>query len=209
MILHNVAVLEEDFLPLGGSGQSNPVQDRGFLWFELLITAAYLRIASGLVERVLLSGRGGAVERVSLATEVEGAMAALEGIARAMVAGERGNDELARMILVRYSVQAAIDRAVSLAFELLGGMAFIQVTGGLVLARRGARSFLAPTPAVAVQHTPWRVPRRQPAGAGLTREVRIACRQPIPTLARFVRALTLSREVTHRYSTLNSVSDSL
>jgi alkylation response protein AidB-like acyl-CoA dehydrogenase len=101
------------------------VQDRGFLWFEMLITASYLGIASALVERVLLSERGGANERVSLATEVEGAMAALEGVARAMVAGERGNDELARMLLVRYAGQAAIDRATSLAVELLGGMAFI------------------------------------------------------------------------------------
>jgi alkylation response protein AidB-like acyl-CoA dehydrogenase len=126
VILSDVAVAEEDFLPLGGPGRSNAVQDSGFLWFELLITASYLGIASGLVERVLASRRGGATERVSLASELEGGMAALEGIARAMDAGECGNDELARMILVRYAVQAAIDRATSLAFELLGGMTFIQ-----------------------------------------------------------------------------------
>jgi alkylation response protein AidB-like acyl-CoA dehydrogenase len=125
VILNDVLVPLEDFLPLGGPGRQNAVQDRGFLWFEMLITASYLGIASALVERVLLSERGGANERVSLATEVEGAMAALEGVARAMVAGERGNDELARMLLVRYAGQAAIDRATSLAVELLGGMAFI------------------------------------------------------------------------------------
>jgi alkylation response protein AidB-like acyl-CoA dehydrogenase len=125
VILRDVLVPEDAFFPLGGSGRQNAVQDRGFLWFELLITASYLGIASALVERVLLSDRGGAAERVSLAMEVEGAMAALEGIARAMLAGERGNDELARMLLVRYAVQAAIDRATSLAVELLGGMAFI------------------------------------------------------------------------------------
>ena len=126
VVLRDVIVPEDAFFPLGGSGRVNAVQDRGFLWFELLITASYLGIASALVERVLLSDRGGATERVSLATEVEGAMAALEGIARAMLAGERGNDELARMLLVRYAVQAAIDRAASLAVELLGGMAFIR-----------------------------------------------------------------------------------
>jgi alkylation response protein AidB-like acyl-CoA dehydrogenase len=126
VILRDVSVTEGDFLPLGGPGRSDAVQDRGFLWFELLITASYLGIASGLVERVLVSRRGGTTERVSLASELEGGMAALEGIARGMVAGEYGNDELARMILVRYAVQAAIDRATSLAFELLGGMAFIQ-----------------------------------------------------------------------------------
>jgi len=126
VILNNVLVAEEDFFPMGGPGRSNAVQDRGFLWFELLITASYVGIASGLVERVLTAGRGGATERVSLAAELETAMAALEGVARAMAAGERGNEELARIILVRYAVQAALDRATSLAFELLGGMSFIQ-----------------------------------------------------------------------------------
>jgi hypothetical protein len=104
----------------------NPVQDRGFLWFELLITACYLGMASALVERVWLSDRGGAAERVSLAAELEGAMSALEGVAQAMRPGEGGNDELARMLLVRYSVKAAIDRAAALAVELLGPGAFIQ-----------------------------------------------------------------------------------
>ena len=126
VVLCSVFVPNEDFFPLGGPGRVNAVQDRGFLWFELMISASYLGIASALVERVLLSNKGGSVERVGLAAEVEGAMAALEGVARAMLAGERGNDQLARMLLVRYAVQAAIDRATSQAFELLGGMAFIQ-----------------------------------------------------------------------------------
>jgi alkylation response protein AidB-like acyl-CoA dehydrogenase len=125
VVLDDVVVRVEDFLPLGGPGRQNAVQDRGFLWFELLITASYLGVASALVERVLMSGRGGANERVSLAAELEGAMAALEGIARAMVAGERGNDDLARMLLVRYAVQDAIARVTSQAVELRGGMAFI------------------------------------------------------------------------------------
>jgi alkylation response protein AidB-like acyl-CoA dehydrogenase len=126
VVLHDVCVPEDALLPLGGSGRSNAVQDRGFLWFELLITASYLGIASGLVERALSCGRGGANDRVNLAIDVESAMAALEGIARAMSAGERGNEQLARMLLVRYAVQDAITRATSLAVELLGGMAFIQ-----------------------------------------------------------------------------------
>jgi alkylation response protein AidB-like acyl-CoA dehydrogenase len=125
VVLRDVVVPEDAFLPLGGSGRVNAVQDRGFLWFELLIAASYLGIASALVERVLLAERGGPSERVTLATEVEGGMAALEGIARAMLAGERNNDQLGRMLLVRYAVQAAIERATSLAVELLGGMAFI------------------------------------------------------------------------------------
>jgi hypothetical protein len=96
------------------------------VWFELLITACYLGMASALSERVWLSSRGGAVERVSLASELEGAMAALEGVAQSMRPGEGGNDELARMLLVRYSVKAAIDRAAALAVELLGPAGFMQ-----------------------------------------------------------------------------------
>jgi alkylation response protein AidB-like acyl-CoA dehydrogenase len=150
VILHDVCVGADAFFPLGGSGRQNSAQDRGFVWFELLSTACYLGMASALVERVLLSERGGAAERVSLATEVEGAMAALEGVARAMRPGEAwgevegamaalegvaramrpgeawGNDELARMLLVRYAVHGAIDRTASLAVELLGGLAFIR-----------------------------------------------------------------------------------
>jgi alkylation response protein AidB-like acyl-CoA dehydrogenase len=125
VILRDVSVPEDAFFPLGGSGRVNPVHDRGFLWFELLITACYLGMASALVERVWLSARGKAAERVSLAMELEGGMSALEGVARGIRPGEGGNDELARMLLVRYSVQAAIDRAASLAVELLGPAAFI------------------------------------------------------------------------------------
>jgi alkylation response protein AidB-like acyl-CoA dehydrogenase len=126
VVLRDVVVAKEDFMPLGGPGRTNPVQDRGFLWFELLVTACYVGIASGLAERVLASKKGKATERVAMATELEGAMAALEGIARAMNSGERGNDEFARMIMVRYAVQSALDRATALAVELLGGMAFIE-----------------------------------------------------------------------------------
>jgi len=125
VVLRNVVIPENEFFPLGGSGRSNPAQDRGFLWFELLITACYVGIASGLLERALVSSRGTAIERVGIAAEVEGAMAALEGIARGMIDGKRGNSQLAQMLLVRYSVQSAVDRAASLAVELLGGSAFM------------------------------------------------------------------------------------
>ena len=125
VVLRDVVVPEEAFFPLGGSGRSNAVQDRAFMWFELLATAVYVGIASALFERVLIFKKGGAAERVAIAAEIEGAMAALEGVARGMEAGERCNADLARVLLVRYSVQGAVDRAAALAVELLGGMAFI------------------------------------------------------------------------------------
>jgi len=101
------------------------VEAGGFLWFELLVTASYLGVASALVEKALAKGRGDAAERTQLAIEVEGAMAALEGVARAMITGERGEAILVQSLLVRFAVQQAIERVTARAAELLGGMAFI------------------------------------------------------------------------------------
>jgi alkylation response protein AidB-like acyl-CoA dehydrogenase len=102
------------------------VEAGGFLWFELLVTASYLGIASSLVEKVIAGGRGDANERTQLAAEVEGAMSALEGVARSMATGERGEHILVQSLLVRFSVQQAIERSTARAAELLGGMAFIK-----------------------------------------------------------------------------------
>jgi len=101
------------------------VEAGGFLWFELLVSASYLGVASALAERVLAGGRGNPGERLRLAIDVEGAMAALEGVARAMQTGDRGEAILVQALFVRYSVQQAIERVSALAAELLGGMAFI------------------------------------------------------------------------------------
>lgn len=101
------------------------VETGGFLWFELLISASYLGIASALVEQALMAGKGGSNEQTLLAIELEGAMAALEGIAYAMMSGHRTEALLARCLFVRFAVQSAIDRSVARAVELLGGMAFI------------------------------------------------------------------------------------
>lgn len=101
------------------------VEAGGFLWFELLVSASYVGVASALVERALVSGRGDVHERTQLAIEIEGAMAALEGVARAMQTGERGEAILVQSLLVRYFVQQAIERVSARAAELLGGMAFI------------------------------------------------------------------------------------
>jgi len=101
------------------------VEAGGFLWFELLVSASYLGVASALVERVIAKGRGCAGERTQLAIEAEAAMAALEGVARAMLTGERGEAILAQSLFVRFAVQQAIERISARSAELLGGMAFI------------------------------------------------------------------------------------
>lgn len=101
------------------------VEAGGFLWFELLVSASYLGVASALVERVIAGKRGDGPERVQLAIEAEGAFSALEGVARAMQTGDRGETILVQSLLVRFSIQQAIERISARAAELLGGMAFI------------------------------------------------------------------------------------
>jgi alkylation response protein AidB-like acyl-CoA dehydrogenase len=101
------------------------VEAGGFLWFELLVSASYLGVASALLERVITAGKGTPQERIAIAIELEGAMAALEGVARSMMTGERGEALLVESLFVRFSVQQGIERASARAAELLGGIAFI------------------------------------------------------------------------------------
>ena len=125
LILKDVEITEEQlFYPEVDVGL-DAVEAGGFLWFELLVSASYLGAAAALVEKVYEGQRGEVNERVQLAIDVEGAMAALDGVALAMATGERGEAILAQGLLVRYSVQQAIERATDRALELLGGMSFI------------------------------------------------------------------------------------
>jgi alkylation response protein AidB-like acyl-CoA dehydrogenase len=123
LVLHDVLVPEAVADDAQTPGPPDEIEVRGILWFQLLLSAAYLGIASALVERVLLAGKGTPGERVALAVELEGAMAALEGAAGQT--GRAGDDQEARMLFVRSAVQGAIERATARAAELLGGMAFV------------------------------------------------------------------------------------
>jgi alkylation response protein AidB-like acyl-CoA dehydrogenase len=125
VVLKDVLVSNRLLFPIGDSSQLDPIQVSGFLWFELLVGAGYLGAVSALVERVVQRKRGTAIELARLGSEVESAMVALEGVARAMDAGEPGDDDaLARMLFVRYAVQGSIERAGDLALELLGGISY-------------------------------------------------------------------------------------
>lgn len=124
VILHEVVVPEEFVSYLGGSDALGLT--KGLIWFELLISASYLGIASALVERTIASRRGTPAERMLLGIEVEGAMAALEGVARSIMLGETSDAALAQTLFVRYAVQRAIERVTVHATELLGGMAFVR-----------------------------------------------------------------------------------
>jgi alkylation response protein AidB-like acyl-CoA dehydrogenase len=126
--LEDVAVEEDLVVSLGSAAipELDNLQTVGFLWFELLICASYTGVASALVERLLMSPGGDPAARVAAAGELEAAMSALEGITGAM--GEQIAVEehlLVRALLCRYAAQDAINRAVAIAVEQLGGMAFV------------------------------------------------------------------------------------
>ncbi len=124
--LRDVAVEQELVVPIGRAGELDAVQTAGFLWFELLITAGYVGIASGLVERLLRERRGDAATRIAAAGELESAMTALDGLACQLGDELADQDDLlTRALLCRYAAQGAIDRATALALERLGGMAFV------------------------------------------------------------------------------------
>ncbi len=101
------------------------LQTAGFLWFELLITAAYTGVASALVELVLSTAKAAASTRAEIAVEIEAVMALIEGVAARI--GEQQNREQAfvNALACRYSAQDAIGRVVRRSVEALGGMHYI------------------------------------------------------------------------------------
>ena len=146
LILRDVFVPDElIFFPMVQE-KLDPIETAGFLWFELLVSASYLGMASALVERAMASKKGGACEQTVLAMETETAMAALEGLAWAMLQGERTERCLARALFVRFGVQNTIERVTARSAELLGGIAFInQPEVAYLLAATRALAFHPPS----------------------------------------------------------------
>lgn len=109
----------------GDEGGLDELQTLGFIWFELLISASYLGMASALVERALSAKRGSLTDRAAMGTRIETATLLLEGAARNVMDGALGNRTLADVMIARYAAQDAITDAAAQAVELLGGMVFI------------------------------------------------------------------------------------
>ncbi|MGI8806997.1 MAG: acyl-CoA dehydrogenase [Acidimicrobiales bacterium] len=150
VVLHDVEVPEAlVFYPTAGPTM-DPVQAKGFIWFELLISAAYLGAASGLVERVLDGGRGSAEDRALLAIELEAAAASLEQVAGAAASGGDLDLHLAQALYARYAAERAIERVAMAASALAGGMAFIGSSDiAYLLAASRALAFHPPSRAAA------------------------------------------------------------
>lgn len=126
--LHDVHV-PPDLVVRTGLGEDrtlDPVQTVGFVWFELLMAASYLGMASALAERVLLAKRASAAERAAILVELESAMGGIRGAAAVMDTGRPlGQDDLLRALVSRFSTQDTIDRVVPRCLEALGGMAYV------------------------------------------------------------------------------------
>ena len=108
------------------SESMDPIQARGFVWFELLICASYLGAATNLAERVIERGRGSEMDRAGLAIELESAAAALEHVAITAAHTNDNDALLANALFVRYAAERTIERVVMSATAVAGGMAFIE-----------------------------------------------------------------------------------
>ena len=106
-------------------GRLDDLQTAAFVWFELLVTSAYVGVAGALAEPVFDRGRGSVADRSALGTGLESAVALTEGMARAIRDGLAGDDAVAAVLVTRFAVQRALADAAALAVELLGGIAFI------------------------------------------------------------------------------------
>lgn len=106
-------------------GRLDDLQTIGFIWFEMLISSVYLGAAANLVDRVLAAGRGSITDRADLGIGIEAAINGVEGVARALEAGDVSEDTVAAVLVARYAAQDAVTGAAAKALELLGGMAFI------------------------------------------------------------------------------------
>jgi alkylation response protein AidB-like acyl-CoA dehydrogenase len=124
VILEDVYVPDHMVVSMGDPDKSASKLNSLMLRFLPLITAAYLGIASGQVERLFIEKRGAASDRLAAFGALEVASAAVETIAREVDSGRHDEALLGRMLLVRYAAQRAIAEATDRALELFGGMSF-------------------------------------------------------------------------------------
>ncbi|GAA1169004.1 acyl-CoA dehydrogenase family protein [Streptomyces rhizosphaericus] len=125
VVLENVEVAADLVVrtDVTDDGRLDHLQTVGFVWFELLMTASYLGVASALVERTLANARVEAAIRAESATDVEGAFLAVEALAASPE--PIGQDTLTQALICRYAAQDAINRVLASTVEALGGMAFV------------------------------------------------------------------------------------
>ncbi|MBT2372560.1 acyl-CoA dehydrogenase family protein [Pseudomonas fluorescens] len=95
------------------------------IWFQLLASASYLGMASALASRALSYNKGSQDDRAMLLIDLQGATMALRGLAGSIDENRFLRSDLARAQATRFSIQEAVNRISTRAFEILGGMAFM------------------------------------------------------------------------------------
>ena len=130
-------------------GGLDVLQTAGFIWFELLMGASYLGVASALAERMLAARRGSAEDRARVLVDLEAAAAVLDSASDA----RPDQEGLGRALVARFAVQEAVDRVVPRCVEALGGMAFLG---------SGDISYLASAAAALKFHPPSRLGAAEP-----------------------------------------------
>jgi alkylation response protein AidB-like acyl-CoA dehydrogenase len=125
VILNDVHVPDDFVFIVEGSANLDPVEVTGYIWFQLALSSTYLGIVSGLVERLVASGKGTAEERGGVLAQVEAQAAAIDGIAYSLDAREDRERLLARALSTRFALQGTIETVAMKCAELLGGLAFI------------------------------------------------------------------------------------
>jgi alkylation response protein AidB-like acyl-CoA dehydrogenase len=161
VILNDVPVDDELVIPFGDPSNAlqDDVQAAGFVWFEALMSASYIGMASALAERVVQAARWDTSATIAPVVELEAAFAGVEGVAQELAANPVGPRIVARSLAVRFAAQDAITRAVASAVEQLGGVAFMRSTE--------VGYFASATRALAL-HPPGRLPSAEALQAAYT-----------------------------------------
>ncbi|MDZ3956914.1 acyl-CoA dehydrogenase family protein [Bacillus thuringiensis] len=129
IVLHNVKVPKENVFIAGTEDNLHPTVINGLIWFELLVSTAYIGICSSLIEKVIYHTDGIPKQEIrKLISLTEGAMHMVEGVAYKFENNQFLDYVLPEVLFVRKNVEEAIRRAANAAVSLLGGINFLQNT---------------------------------------------------------------------------------
>lgn len=126
VLLLDVEVPDRLLSYAGAPDSLDAAQIGAFVWFETLITASYIGIASGLLELVLDRPGTDALSVLRATSALEASMMAVERCSAALDSPGRTPRMLADALFARYAVQEQIVAAAGIAAEAGGGTTFIR-----------------------------------------------------------------------------------
>lgn len=114
----NVSVPKAAVSYVAGDENLDRTQRRGYLWFELCITASYVGVAARVVSEA--AERAASHQLLEMACELEACVAILDHVASRIEDGEASDELLARALSCRYAIERSLQRATDIGMELLG-----------------------------------------------------------------------------------------